>query len=109
MCRNGDHYLAQYEVRHGGPSFGPPIVETDFYVIKGESCVKVNDLTEPLYNIPIPAFTSYDFKMADPDSERKHFHIASRMLRGAIFTLLIEWVFIILSAVRTTLICTFEI
>ena len=60
MCRNGDHYLAQYyEVRYGGPSFRPPTVETDFYVIKGESCVKVNDLTEPLYK---PAFILYDLE-----------------------------------------------
>ena len=90
VCRNGDHYLAQYEVRtseHRGPSFEAPIVEKNFYVIKGKSCVQVNDLTEPLYK---PAITLYDFEMVSrrrTPTWRESIFTLHRQCRGGDFYL----------------------
>ena len=55
VCKNGDHYLAQYDIvlERGGPSGSLSFCSshaperTHFYIIKGNSCVEVDDLTSP--------------------------------------------------------------
>ena len=44
-CKNGDHYFAQYDIEYNsGPTMRPPNEKTKFFVIKGNSCIEVNNL-----------------------------------------------------------------
>lgn len=66
VCKNGDHYLAKYDVRRerGVASErldvevqAEPAWAKNFYVIKGNSCVKVDDLSDPVSNTREHIFT----------------------------------------------------
>ena len=74
-CRNGDHYLARYEIHRRGSSatLGSLRTENNFYVIKRNSCIQVGCLDDGFCDVE----TKHVFDL-HPDCQGGSFYLANR-------------------------------
>ena len=75
-CKNGDHYLARYEIHRRGSSVTPGSLRTEnnFYVVKRNSCIQVGCLDDGFCDVE----TKHVFDL-HPDCQGGSFYMANRM------------------------------